>query len=328
MVNVNKLYDIMNNYFGDRVIEYRKQWSVAGKNGYVPNYPLHLNFELNHGCNLKCDFCLYSIPLQKWNYHVDASKKIPFYKYQDIIKDGSKKGLFSVEFNGINEPLLKKDICRYIEYIHKKDILVSSLHTNAMLLTEDMSINLIDSGLKIIIFSVDAINREIYNQIRVNSNYDMVLNNINSFLDIRKKRKSIFPLVQMSFSINKFNYTDLSAYIDYWEPRVDLISTSDFCNPFIGGDKEKYAEDKYRFNSFRMGDCYEPYQRLFIRNDGKVHSCCSFFGGEYVVGDIYKKTIQEIWNDNRIKKIRLEVNSKNGFSICNKCRMSMRGKEK
>ena len=321
---MSNLYNIIESRLGNKVKEYRRKWNSAGKDGYVPDYPLHLNFELNHGCNLKCDFCLYSIPVKNWGYDIDTSKMIVFEKYKEIIDEGEDNDFYSVEFNGVNEPILKKDICRYIEYAHEKNILVSSLHTNALSLTEYKSKELIDSGLKIIIFSVDAIRAEIYNQIRIGSNYEVVLKNINDFLNIRGKQKSGFPLVQMSFSVNKLNHVELSDYIDYWKPKVDLISTSDFCNPFIGGDKEKYAEDKYRFTSYCMGACYEPFQRLFIRNDGKVHSCCSFFGGEYVVGDINKSSIKEIWESDRMKRIRLNVNSKDGFPICNKCRQSMK----
>ena len=198
MIDVNKLCKILENNLGEKIKEYRNKWDRSGKNGYIPTYPLHLNFELKYGCNLKCDFCLYSVPQKEWRYNVETSKKISFDKYKEIIDEGSKNGLYSVEFNGINEPLLEKNIHQYIKYVHKKDILVSSLHTNAMLLTNDRSEELIDSGLKIIIFSVDAIESETYNRIRIGSDYDIILKNINNFLYIRKKQNSIFPLVQMS----------------------------------------------------------------------------------------------------------------------------------
>ena len=322
---MNKLYKILENNLGAKITEYREKWSNAGKDGYVPNYPLHLNFELNYGCNLKCDFCLYSIPLKDWGYNIDTSKIITLEKYREIINEGADNSLYSVEFNGVNEPLLKKDICKYIKYVHEKNILVSSLHTNAMLLTKNLSKELINSGLKIIIFSVDAFSSEIYNKIRVKSDYDTVVNNINNFLEIRKKQNSTFPLVQMSFSKNKLNLTDLSKYIGYWENKVDFISTSSFCNPFIGGDKERYAEDTYRESGYEMKECYEPYQRLLIRNDGKVHFCCSFFGGKNVVGDIYINSIYDIWNGDKLRKDRLLVNdNKNMLEICKKCRLSMK----
>ena len=132
------------------------------------------------------------------------------------------------------------------------------------------------------------------------------------------------PIVQMSFSKNKINYKEMGDYISYWKNKVDIISTSSFCNPFIGTKKEKEIENKYRLEDIDMGECYEPFQRLLIRQDGKVHPCCSFFGGEYIVGDIYKNSIREIWNMAAMAKIRLGVNSKNGFPICCRCRESMR----
>ena len=82
-------------------------------------------------------------------------------------------------------------------------------------------------------------------------------------------------------------------------------------------------EDRYRLKNINLGKCYEPYQRLFIRQDGKVHPCCSFFGGENTVGDIYKNSIQEIWDSLRIKNFRNSVKKDYKFFICNKCKKSM-----
>lgn len=326
---MSEIYDILEKKIGDKIGEYRSKWSRAGKQDYVPEYPLHLNFELNFGCNLKCDFCLHSIPLKDWNYQPDPSQKISLGKYKEIMDQGAENNLYSVEFNGINEPLLKKDICDYIKYIHEKNIPLSSLHTNALSLTEKMSSDLIDSGLKLIIFSVDALKPETYNDLRINSDYDIVSKNINNFLDIRKERCSTFPLVQMSFSKNKLNYMELPEYIEHWQDKVDFVSVSSFSNAFIGGEKEMYAENKYRFESYDIGECFEPYQRLLIRNDGKVHLCCSFFGGENVVGDIYEDSVMDIWNGEKLRKERTLVNSKEGGSqTCKKCRQSMKVMEK
>jgi len=317
------LYKIMEEKLGSKIGEYRKKWEAAGKDGIVLDYPLHLNFELNFGCNLKCDFCLYSIPPEEWNYEVDISKKISLNKYSEIIDNSFDNNLYSVEFNGINEPLLKKDIVKYIKYACEKDIPVTSLHTNSIALDSKKAEDLISSGLKIIIFSVDAINKGVYKDIRSAEVYDLIFNNINNFLKIKKDMNSIFPLVQMSFNKNKCNYKEVDDYTKYWESRVDCVSVSHFCNPFIGGKKYKEIENKFRLDSNVLYECYEPYQRLFIRNNGKVSPCCSFFGGEFIVGDIYNQSIYDIWHGEKMKEIRLKVNCKNGFNLCDKCRESM-----
>jgi radical SAM protein with 4Fe4S-binding SPASM domain len=319
---MSKAYEIIESKLGASIKDYRDKWDMAGKNNYIPDYPLHLNFELTYGCNLKCEFCICSLPVEEWPYKVSPSKSISFDKYCEIIDEACCSGLYSIELNGINEPLLKKDIDRYIRYAKDKGVLIVSLHSNAFVLTNEISKKIINSGLDLIIFSVDAIKKQTYNSIRKGGDFDRVMYNIHEFLNIKKEKD--FPLVQMSFSKNKFNYNELDEYISYWEDKVDIVSESSFCNPFIGTKREKEIEDKYRLESVSMNNCYEPFQRLFIRQDGKVHPCCSFFGGEYIVGDIYDDSIREIWNNLKIKEFRKKVFEENDKNfICNKCRKSM-----
>lgn len=317
-------YEIIEKKLGLKIGEYRKKWERAGRDEGYFDYPLHLNFELTFGCNLSCDFCLCGIPFREWSYDVDSVKSISFNKYKEIVNEGSQNGLYSVELNGINEPLLKNDIDEYIKYAKRKNILITSLHSNAFALTREVSEKIINSGLDLIIFSVDGVKEKTYELIRGGGSFNKVVNNINRFLDIKEKMNKKNPVVQMSFSKNKVNHKEIDGYVSYWENKVDIISTSFFCNPFIDTEREKEIEDKYRLEDFDMGDCYEPFQRLLIRQDGKVHPCCSFFGGEYIIGDIYKNSIREIWNGTNMAKIRLGVNSKDGFPICHRCRESMR----
>ena len=130
----------------------------------------------------------------------------------------------------------------------------------------------------------------------------------------------------MSFSKNKVNYAEFDKFKNFWKDKADSISVSNFCNPFI--DKKKYheIEKKYRLNNYDLENCEEPFQRLLIQNNGNVVPCCSFFGGELVVGNIYKNSIYEIWNNEKMKKLRLSFSSNNSilkYYSCQKCKISM-----
>lgn len=303
---------------GKKFIDYRRKWLLSAKIKILLDYPLHINFELNFGCNLSCEFCLHGVSYKKWNYKTDPKKNISLEKYCEIIDEGIKYGLCSIELNGINEPLLKKDICRYINYAKKSEILVISLHTNGLLLDKEKSEELINSGLDIVIFSVDATNKKVYEQIRKGSNYEKVIENINNFLDIKKELKYDFPLVKMSFAENNLNYNQWEEFKIIWKNKVNEVSSSFFCNPFIGKNNYKYIEDKYRLKDCDLGFCAEPHQRILIRNSGEVVPCCSFFGGEIIIGNIYEDSIYNIWNSNEMKEVRLFK-----LEACKKCKLSM-----
>jgi len=317
-----ELYNILEIEFGSKIKEYRAKWDFSEKNRIVFDYPLHLNFELNFGCNFKCGMCLHSIPLQEWNYSVDPHKNINFDIYCNVIDEGLKYGLCSIELNGINEPILKKDISKYIQYAFDKGIPIISLHTNGSLLTKEISENIINAGLTVIIFSIDANSRKVYEKVRQNQNYEKVINSILEFIKIKNNMNRQFPLTKVSFVKNKINYKELPQFLDFWKDKVDFYSTSYFCNPFVEKYNYEEVEKKYRLDNNYKFQCKEPYTRLLIQNNGNVCPCCSFFAGEIVVGNIYKNTIYEIWNSDYMKSIRDKVYKKNIFS-CKKCIKSM-----
>ena len=66
-----------------------------------------------------------------------------------------------------------------------------------------------------------------------------------------------------------------------------------------------------------------------ITCDGNVMPCCSGYGLELVVGNIYQDSISNIWNGKKMKEFRLAVNAKTEEQPepCRKCRASVKGRE-
>ncbi len=65
-----------------------------------------------------------------------------------------------------------------------------------------------------------------------------------------------------------------------------------------------------------MSFCTQPFNRIEIYETGDVYNCCPQFINYYSIGNIYKTSFDEIWNGEKIKKLRkLIINS--DFSLCN-----------
>jgi len=321
-MNKKDIYEILIEEKGFKFKKYREKWDKAGKGEIELDYPLHLNFELNFGCNLRCPACLHSLSFKDWPYKVDPNKNISFNKFCEIIDEGAKYGLCSIELNGINEPLLKNDIFKYIGYAYRKGVLLISMHTNGLLLTESISEKLIESGLSLIIFSIDAFTKETYSKIRIKGNYNRVISNVLRFLEIKKEKNKQFPLTKISFSVNKVNVHELPDFLNFWDDKVDFYSTSYFCNPFIGMSNYGKIEKKYRINNEIFFKCSEPNVRLLIQNNGNICPCCSFFAGEIIIGNIYENSIYDTWNSCEMRELRLKIRQ-NKMVICDKCLRSL-----
>lgn len=318
------MYKILEKELGLSYSGYRKKWKSSGKGEINLKYPLHINFELNFGCNLKCEFCTYSMDIKKWKYKIEPKKKISFEKYCEIIDEGVIHGLCSVCLNGNNEPLLKKDICKYIDYAIEKGILEVSLHTNGLLLDRKKTEKILNSKLTTIMFSIDAFNERTYKETR-NGDYCLLLKNINYFIEQKNKLKKKFPLTRVSFFKNKINIKELDDFRNYWKDKVDCIEIQSFCNLFMGTNKLRKINKRYYLENSLFENCFEPYRRLSIQNNGNVFPCCSTYGNEVVVGNIYNNSIYNIWNNDKMKKMRMEVENNifdNHPKGCIKCKKS------
>ncbi len=322
------IYDILVNIYGDKFKNYREQWDKASKGEIILDFPLHINFELKIGCNLKCPSCLCSLPFKDWPYPVSIKKEIKIDKYFTIIDECAKHGLLSIELNGVNEPFLYENIVECIKYAREKGIMHISLHTNAMLLTKKLSQQIMESGLTTISFSLDSFYKETYNKVRVGGDYNKVIKNINNFLNLKKTLNLVFPFTRVSLTRSKINFNEIEEFKSYWNSRVNIVSTSFFYNPFVGNEQYNQIEKDYRLEKRSDYVCYQPYQRIFIFNNGNVAPCCSMFGGNLIVGNIYNSSIFDIWNSYTMKTMRQNIkNKKILLDPCRKCKIGDMGND-
>ena len=107
--------------------------------------------------------------------------------YKKIIDEGEKYNLPSVKLQYLGEPLAHPDLGKQIKYAKDAGVLDVMFNTNATLLTEEKSHEILESGIDAIFFSFDSMDPDTYNKIRLGANYDEVMENILQFLDIKKK---------------------------------------------------------------------------------------------------------------------------------------------
>ena len=87
-------------------------------------------------------------------------------------------GVYSINLNYVNEPLIRKDIPQFVSYAVQKGIPEVMFNTNGVLLKPDMSEALIDAGLTKLSVSLDASTEETCAKIRVGSDFGKVMENI------------------------------------------------------------------------------------------------------------------------------------------------------
>jgi MoaA/NifB/PqqE/SkfB family radical SAM enzyme len=267
---------------------------------FVPDFPLQLNFELNYSCNFSCCNCTWSAETTR---HNGRKTWFPFEVYKQIIDESVPKGLRAVRLNYLNEPLLRPDIIRFIEYARKAGVLDIYFSTNGSLLSEEMSRALIKAGLLRLQVSLDATTKETYDKIRIGGDFNSVKENIERFLTIRKELGTHLPALRVNFVKCRENERELQDFLAYWELKAETVGVQDLVN--VLGDHDKLDDRDELFK------CSQPFVYMAIRYDGTILPCCSFFGAETPIArlktDVPLSSVPNIGLVQKDRKDRLEA---------------------
>ena len=162
-------------------------WHYKRGSQKLPYGPLRLWLEPTSFCNLKCPMCTSKdIPEDKIGY-------MDWDLYRKII-DEAKGFVYDINLFMGGESLFHKRLPEMIAYA-KANGIRTRLSTNATVLTKEQREEPLDAGLDFIIFSFDGYEKEIYEKIRVNANFEKTLGNIRAFLEEKKERGTGKPYV-------------------------------------------------------------------------------------------------------------------------------------
>jgi MoaA/NifB/PqqE/SkfB family radical SAM enzyme len=189
-----------------------------------------------------------------------------FTLFKKIIDEAST---FVIDANLLHrgESLLHPNIIQMTKYAREKK-LITKLHTNGTLLDEEMSNNVIESGLDYLTFSFDGYDKDTYESIRVKGNFEETTSNIIRFLRIKKELNNKRPFTTLEL----INFPNSNK-------KKDLLKRKDFLN---------------RFNGLPLD----------IFWDGSVLPCPQDFFGSYVLGNVQNSSLAEIWNNEKILDLR------------------------
>jgi len=271
---------------------------------------MYVRIETTNACNAECDFCT----------HKELKRKTGFMDYDlsaKIVDECARLKINTIWFIGFGEPLMDKLLEKRIRYAKNAGIRTTAISTNGQLLDKNRAQGLIDSGLDEINISLDADSKENYEKRRLKLNYEIVINNLEGVLSLKKSSGIIKPKITLSFVRDENYRREAEEFIKKWQPRVDAINVSAMHN---WGKDHKGIRRKYSI------PCYRLWFTFVIQCDGLVSLCCADTQGEFILGDMNKSSVEKIWNNDAYRNIRRNnlklLNSAN--SICSKCSLTDR----
>jgi len=282
--------------------------------------PERLQLETVHGCNARCTMCPIHLASERkkgimsfelFKYIVD--KMIPF-----------KENITKFDLWGLGEPLLDKNIASKIRYAKDKGFQNLAIATNVDLLNSEIVTQLYQAKLDTILFSIDGVTKQTHESIRINTNFERVIENANNAIKIRNennyKTRFVFRFIRQEKNKNEWQ-----GFKEYWKKRIskkyeDIIIC--YNRHTWGGELKDFVSPVLNHNICTEKPCHHIFDRLIILWDGTVPLCCSdLHHAHYCFGNVKDISPVDLFNCKKFQKIRYIHNSgkRMTIKICKEC---------
>ncbi len=316
-VKLNDIEEILSEEFGDRFrayrVDYRKSMNYD-KNGFLPDFPLTVSFELVNRCNLKCVMCY-------TDHHRLDKKTLAIGTIESVLRECRQNGLPAAVIGMAAESLLYKDIRRVIGASREAGIMDVFLGTNATLLTPELSEFIVDQRVARVEVSLDAATPETYKKIRSKDELDVVEKNVRELVAAKRRKGSKLPVVRLCFCVQPDNVQERQAFIDKWQDDVDYIDFQEMIDfQYVTPLVENRPQDVPNIDNLEpQAYCPYPFNSLHVWADGMVTPCCTYYGKALPLGNVEEQTLTDMWNGDEINKIRDEFRTGNLNPVCRVC---------
>ena len=288
---------------------YIKIYSIA-VNKKLKNFKLSgmiVTIEPSNICNSACLMCPYPKMTR-------PKEVMPMELFKKIVDDCAKNGIRKFNLNFYNEPFLDPIIFERIEYLKSKNVRIQ-LFSNGSVLDDDKINKIITSGLNDIRFSVDGARKETYEKIRRGLSVEKTVSNILRLVERKKQMNSSSPRVAVVFVRSENNEGEQEDFKKFWTGKADKI--------IISFDDNRNDTSKFSFadRSVKPYPCLRLWTEIVVMSDGRAVLCCIDYDGSVVVGDFNNQSLKEIWNSDKISKIRKKhlTYAADEIPICKKC---------
>jgi len=309
-----EMFIIKNQKNFEKILKYiifRYKFLMAGKNKVNLGYPPYLLIEPVSTYNLRCPFC----------FQTDKSftKKpfmgvIDFEFFKKIIDQADELETGAVTIASRGEPTMHKKFIEMLEYINQKEnIFEIKTNTNGTYLNEKMCHAIFKNNVTQIVISSDHYIKEHYERLRLGSNFEKVVKNVDMLFNIRKK---YYPqsLTEIRISgIDNEKNLDRKKFKEFWIPRCDHVTAS--------FPLERWNTYENSVQSELKDPCEYLWDRMYVWFDGKVNPCDADYKSYLSYGNAKEYNLKEIWNSKIISKLRnAHINKKRTeINPCDRC---------
>lgn len=273
--------------------------------------PSIIEIENVHGmCNASSVMC--SIRDTKLPKHIMST-----YDFANILDKflPYRSSINNIDIVGLGESLLDTELCEKITIAKTKGFRNIAIATNAGLLDDVKSQKLLDSGLDIIIFSIDSLSPDKYSKIRKGLLLETTIKNINRFITQRNScgyQTKIYARIILQDQ----NSDEWNNFAAFWSELLDLEQG----DMILSFPAHNWADAETEVKKDMI--CPYVFDRIVINSRGDVQFCCIDFDADfYRLGNVKEQDPIELFNNEIFKNARKLMTEKeiNRLHKCKYC---------
>jgi MoaA/NifB/PqqE/SkfB family radical SAM enzyme len=287
--------------------------------------PFTIYVEPTNVCNFKCVYCPESFEdFEQRSGGLSRMDVQGFERVSDQI--AAIGGIKTLNFYMMGEPLVNRDVPRFIEIARQKQIAERIIVTsNGSLLVEETARRIIETKLDYLRISIyggtsSAHARKTQSKVPL----DRVQRNVARFRELRDELRGVtFIYAKM---IDSGDAAENAEFLERFAPIVDEAAIEPVMNwndPGEGNLAQVDSATLLRRPNFqnRKTVCPQPFYTLVVHSDLRVSVCCVDWAKEAVVGDLKVETLAQVWRGAALRDFQLAhlEGRKSELAACKNC---------
>lgn len=294
-----------------KFLDFRFNFRNAGLNKKIFDAPPYLLIEPVSSCNLRCPMC----------FQTDKSfTRKPFMGimklelFDKILYEADELNIRAITLASRGEPTMHPKFNEMLKKMSNyKSFLQKKINTNATYLDEKKCHAIFENNISTIVISGDHYEKEQYEKLRLNCDFDDVLKKVKLLYNIREKNYPNSKTEIRISGIDLYNNLDKEKFQKFWSQYSDNVTVSNAA--------ERWDTYNNKIENDNLTSCHFLWDRMYIWFDGKCNPCDADYKSYLSYGDVTKNTIREIWNSKKINEHRMKHtnNLRNQLNPCNRC---------
>jgi radical SAM protein with 4Fe4S-binding SPASM domain len=290
--------------------------------------PIFFTIETINSCNFRCIYCPQS---DQENHFVNGRGIMSLENFKHII--ASLRSCFDVRIVSLHrdgEPLLNKHLEAYIEHLTELGVYVT-VSSNCSLLSEGRAHRLVEAGLQMVWtdFCADA---ALYERLRVRGVWAQTLDGIRRLLRAAVAQGTDFRVVIKDVATHRASPREAESLMARtrglfaeWSDRVTVMPV--YFHNALGQSRVSLSKGPEALGRMLYTLCHHPWLNFTIDFAGRVVGCSRDLRSEYVLGNLLEQSADQIWNGERMVRLRRALAEKRpqDIGICKACDVPWQG---